>query len=646
MAGEPRGELAEAIAKVAVEKAVALLGKGETIFWEVSPQGSVICPDLTTGMDADEPTNVILVNASDNVSNSHMKYWRNVAEIFDSKSRLDSPPAVLNLVFKSAIKPELIGLTAALCDATHLVDRDAEHGPDITRWLEANHPSAPSTKSGKEARVREAVSPTSSRYDPSFAAALDSLTATLAGRLYVKNTSLDPLWSLVRQDYVSRAARPVRAARTTMLRRGLARWLVIEDSIRRDVLRAHLRGKPFLSRDAPTYLEDLGLLMRRMSAPGGPNRYYIPPPVVKGDMVKTVSRDLREAAAFFLNAASGDVDRAVDALMASFQDVPAEMVRAAAQLRAMPGSVKSWHAYVLANWSALCTPEGAYEHLVRCYQDPTMGGQVPASGDTRVWLYDHLVAILRSNRSANNDFGYGAMVSTFKSKAEDPLLKAFFETLIAQLAGRELKTARRWVDGDFRTAAEPGRRGFQEWLAGTKLVSPVIIAAFATALSELLGRVENPEKVNAADLVNRLAYNLWNKLLTHQDFEPLPALIQAAVGAKATRVNAPTIMADLAAKGVQNAGYMSVFAFRDGLISWRSATDSGKAHKRKELSGRARALRFQRGPAGFEERPTAKRLLLVVDGTFDDTDLRVLAEAGWNEIFYPDEMDQLVQAIE
>lgn len=57
-------------------------------------------------------------------------------------------------------------------------------------------------------------------------------------------------------------------------------------------------------------------------------------------------------------------------------------------------------------------------------------------------------------------------------------------------------------------------------------------------------------------------------------------------------------------------------------------------------------LRFQKTSTGFMERPEAKRLLLVVDGTFNDTDIRVLSESGWDNIFYPDEMEKLVMTIE
>src|SRR5689334_541242 len=115
VAGETRGQLAEAIAKVAVERAVGQLGRSETVFWEESPVGSVIRPDLTTGESKDLPTNLVLVNSSESPKESEKKYWRNIGEIFDAKARLSPAPSILSLVFRSAIKPELVNLTAVLC---------------------------------------------------------------------------------------------------------------------------------------------------------------------------------------------------------------------------------------------------------------------------------------------------------------------------------------------------------------------------------------------------------------------------------------------------------------------------------------------------------------------------------------------------
>jgi hypothetical protein len=642
MAGETRGELAEAIAKVSLDRAIARTRRSETVFWEEAPADSVIKPDLTTGKDKDHPSNLILVNASDSPKESEKKYWRNIGEIFDSKSRLKSAPAILNLVFKSQIKPELVTLTAALCDATHLVDRDPAHGPEIVRWLEQNHATAPSKKAGKEELVTNATTRGTDEYDAQFAKAMQHLEKCLATKLYKTRHELLPLWQLVTSDFQARRAQTPRAARVTLLRRGLARWLVFDESVREKVLAAHYGGRPLLEADVPDYATHLGMLHVRIGTG------YIPPAPTKAtdqDMVATTAADLRLAADFFKNAAGHDVKRAAVALIASLSSVPAEMRRASELLRDMTARVHDMHKFVLDNWKRLCDPAGCYALLTQCFTDPTMGGVCSAPSDRRVWLYDHLVAILRSSSERNNDFGYGRLMGFFKQADREGKLRPFLDGIVRTLDPKRKSLAERWIKNTLAGSERPGERGLLEWLKGDKEIGEASIACYAYSLASLLREIKNPKSLDLVDLTGRHAYSLWNKLLTHQDFEPLPELVRAACGSLVKDIDVSTIMADLAERVVQNVGMMRVMAFNGGLICCKSVTDSGKDHKRKELCGRARALRFRKTISGFVQSSESEQLFLVVDGTFDDSDLLVLTEAGWDRIFYPDEMDQLVAAI-
>jgi hypothetical protein len=83
------------------------------------------------------------------------------------------------------------------------------------------------------------------------------------------------------------------------------------------------------------------------------------------------------------------------------------------------------------------------------------------------------------------------------------------------------------------------------------------------------------------------------------------------------------------------------------LINWQSAHHSHTNDKKKELCGRAVALRYSWDSKTntFIPRPGIKKLILVLDGTWKQGDLDALVRAGWDEIFYPDEMDKLAKAI-
>ena len=641
VAGESRGELAEAIAKVAVEEALRKAKSREQVFWEETPDAAAIKPDVTTGYSKNIPSNVILVNASDSPKNSDMKFWRNIGEIFDCKTRLDPRPTVITLFFKSEIKPELIALTSALCDASHLVDRDPNHGAAISAWLEGNHGKAPSKKADKERLVRDALNSKSPRYVREFAIAFRDLVSVVNSKLFVQRRALKPLWDLGRNDLLGRMSCQPREARLTLLRRGVARWLVFDEKTRARVLDAHYRGRGVPRDEVPEYALLLGLLT--LSVAGG----VIPGDLgVRQNMVGTAGTDLRLVAQFFRDAAHGDGPLAREALKGALDGIPDEMRRVAARLRETPMQVAAWQHYAVEHWKSLSTAEGLLDALNQCSIDATMGGSltVPREFESN-WLYEHLVAILRASSGRNNDFGYGALVAHFKSRQTDPAFRRFMEKVIRGLDKPAARGADRWLRETLPGSAEPGRRGFQDWLAGKKDVAQVIVAAFAYALAGQLADVRRVSKVSLSGLVAAHSYGLWNKLLTYPDFEPLPVLVATACGSRVSRVAARTVMADLAERAVQDAGCVTALAFRDGLICWKSVTDAGKDHKRKELTGRARALRFTRNDQGFGARPSAKKLFLVIDGTFDSSDLAVLLESGWDEIFYPDEMDKLVKAI-
>jgi hypothetical protein len=95
---------------------------------------------------------------------------------------------------------------------------------------------------------------------------------------------------------------------------------------------------------------------------------------------------------------------------------------------------------------------------------------------------------------------------------------------------------------------------------------------------------------------------------------------------------------------VQDAG--RVLGIRKGntLICWRSAYGNHAKDKKKELGAKARALRF-RFRSGKAQADDNLRLLLVIDGDFTQQDVDYLLQSGWDEIFYPDEMDKLAKAI-
>jgi hypothetical protein len=461
MSGESRGDLAEAITKTALCLALQEARIGGQIFWEESPDNIPIKPDLTIGQTKNSPTHLLLINASDSPRNSDMKFWRNVCEVFDSKALLSPRPVVMNVVFKSEVKPELLRMANALCDASILVDKIATHGSVLDRWLTQHETVAPSKKEAKADLVESSITKGSADYDAAFAQAVKVLASALAQLLRRKERRiLIPLWELIRLDAKARSALPSRDSRTTMLRRGLARWIVLEPEFRATLARAHLRRKPVPMRYVPEYAKALGIVTVSIGgavlAPGAMQRQSI---------VNSVASDLVDAMKFYRAAAHNDVDRALNALEADLSAAPQEMVQMGQALRLQGARVAGWHAFVKRNWKAVCTPSGCYTLLRSCAADPTMLGAIDAA-PRRNWLYDHLIAILRAGNGAHNDFGYGKLVGKFKADRNGSAFRQFMHTIVQ--SADDKGQSKRWFEKTLPKAAEPGRRGFQDWLEGSK----------------------------------------------------------------------------------------------------------------------------------------------------------------------------------
>ncbi len=90
---------------------------------------------------------------------------------------------------------------------------------------------------------------------------------------------------------------------------------------------------------------------------------------------------------------------------------------------------------------------------------------------------------------------------------------------------------------------------------------------------------------------------------------------------------------------------MDLALIKHTFVNWQSAYGSHTNDKKKELCGRAIGLRYHWNGKAFVPRPGVQKMILVLDGTWKQADLNALLRAGWDEIYYPDEMDQLAKAI-
>jgi hypothetical protein len=583
MAGERKGKTYEAITFVALHLLKNNHKLRGSIFWNKTPDGMTIEPDLIIGRDKDHPTVVFLITHSGSAKNSDMKFWRNMGELAEAKSFVATTPRVYNIAFDAIIKESLKDIQAAAFDG-QLIVGDKPYGSKIQSWVDNNHASLPTKGEDKADEITRIASS-----DKNLRRLITTLASDLGKLIKTRNAPLDGLWKQER----ARSTTPAPIARQTFVRRGLSKLLIFEDL---ELGLSIYRGKRVSASKVPQYAFDLGLVR---NAIGG---------VLPGD---------------------DEVLNAVELL----KDHQIKHIYAAAPLDRMDGWLLTLRNaphllfmgdYVQKNFKGLMNSKTLARALVSLHKDPLAlidPKSAPADWPpATVWLFEYLLELIKLAGGGKNSYGYAQMEREASSypgmpNAGDPVYRINLPDWVHR--NDSLPMPRRVIDG------------------------------LANALSHQIAMIAPADIVKLIkEVASSMQHNIVeSKLVTYRMFQPLLVLLQTDVTGLEPN-NLRTCFAEAAGVGGQ-AGKTTVGQVGKTLINWQSVTAQGRDHKKKELCGRAIGLRYSWDSSSrfFILRPDVKKLILVVDGTWRQKDLDALARAGWDHIFYPDEMDQLAAAI-
>ena len=171
-----------------------------------------------------------------------------------------------------------------------------------------------------------------------------------------------------------------------------------------------------------------------------------------------------------------------------------------------------------------------------------------------------------------------------------------------------------------------------------------VLAAVCSVLSSRVTKISSSKwKEYVTKSANSYLTNILETKLAHRGIDPVRILLETLVG-RVDRGRIRTCFAEHAMLGGQ-VGKVEATVVKHTLLKWQSCTDKGRDHKKKELCGQAVGLRYMWSGSCFEQRNGIQKLVLILDGTWRQEDLAALYRAGWDEIFYPDEMDKLAKAI-
>ena len=584
MAGERKGISYEAIVQVALNSLAARGKLSGSVFWNERPEVMSIEPDFTVGKDKNSPDVVFLVTHSGSTKESDKKFWRNLGELVEAKVRLPRAPRVYSIAFDSAIKNDLKLLQDAVFDGQLIVAEAASYGPELLAWVEANHKTLPKRGVDKARRLAELL-----ETDRVLAAHVTSLAKDIVRLIRRVRPELDSLWQRER----SRKRVRVPTSRETFVRRGLSKLLVFDDL---ELALKFYRTRRARKGTIPDYAFTLGLATRSISGAAPADSDVLS--VVDLLTDKQIGRIIEQS----------PIERLSESIGA---------------LRSL-GHFQRVGEYVLKHRKKLVDAKSLSRILAKLHRDPK-SVSIDDSSDASwtpdtVWLFEYLLEILRLASGSANGYGYAKLEQDVaRMRGTPPAGDRAYRIVLPD-----------WVH----------RRG-QEQLDGK------LLDAFSQSIAARLVSISESE---LREVVSRAPETLARHLVevkigTYRLFEPLFCLLKAE-SPKARRVRIQSCFAGYAGLGGQ-ASKTSLAQVGSTLVNWQSAHGSHTNDKRKELCGRAPALRYEWSASRREFVPRAgvSRLLLIVDGTWTQSDLDSLAAAGWDGIFYPDEIDKLVEEI-
>ena len=283
-------------------------------------------------------------------------------------------------------------------------------------------------------------------------------------------------------------------------------------------------------------------------------------------------------------------------------------------------NISGWQAtykWIIENYGALSTPSGMWTSLQQVYADPiaTLKGYVsPELAPTDHWLFSSIIMLLRTETGRKDGYGYAQLG-----------MESGHSYAIGALAGVTIAP----------------------YLQRKADLESNILQGIAKVFSFHLERIGKIKCAQLADsAVATSALSTFNfKLMNYRHYNPVDWPVCDRLESEGfsfdTSARHPSFLSESGRGTTTSTGNIISVNGGQCWIKCQSAYD-GRIDKRKELCGRIGAMKLCYTPDELARR----KFYLVIDGFFDDSDLVLLDRAGWDGIFYFDELDKLIESIE
>jgi hypothetical protein len=593
MAGEKKAKMYESVAAIALH--LALTPKF-TVHREVCLPGVAVRTDILVKSKTGHQIVAVLVTHSGSEVDFHKKFARDSAELIQLIAADGGASEVAYVLFDDYVLPALRSIIASTFSATVAVS-DFGNRKALFNFCEQELEKlgAPVGHLDKTLTNEDVVA---------------LCGKSIKDQLLLKSFG-EYLWKIIRSGanktaFTSVAAAfvqkrktiPVRkSTKQTRVRRGLGKLLLFNAAERKLVY----AGQALVG--SYTWLPSLGLGKAVLSV-GAKTRWRVTDMEIVGSsadkLIGVTSLLAQEVIEQCLAGARAKTDLYVQRLRNS------DYLAAAME-------------YVVRNYNALATADGMKKALksVAANSSSSLQDKGLAQSVRWHWLYTYLVALFKAHSKKKQGFG---------------------TSVIAKLSGERRFRMQNSILSNLE---------YESGIFPEELFKPL-----AHALSTQLKEIKPAEvrKLHQDVVKQQLVNELEDKLVCHGLEHPLRQLIEMSLSAQGRPYMIQRVrLAQAVGAGAEgNAGLTSVVVSGKTLIWWRAA--HGRNHvndKTKELESKILGWRlaFDTKARRYSVSSKFQKAILVIDGDFQRQDLMSLTRAGWDEIFYPDEMDKLAKAI-
>lgn len=598
MADEILGSAYEVITEIALRDYSTVPQKGEEVFSQKMPKELGIIPDLTVGEKLEHPRILIQIHHTMAEMASQKKFWRNIGEFVDARLALGPDTKIATITFDSGQKRKLSAASDHLLDGFLEVDR-ASFGAellDFAKVLETEFRKGKVPEGARLAHTQKLLTGRTAtlRAMKAFGNALDLCLK--------KASTAGANWFQVYREIQKKRPKPrIPTAKVTTLRRALGRLLPVEDEAHLRRLLHSVRKKS--TADWPQFLISIGIAKKCL----GGAKFVLP----------SLSGKKQESdPAFEIHRMLECFDDAtIVSLWRRLRTTTTSLKQACTSIAAT-GELPAFHSFVLDHLHELTSTDGMRRALQDCFDDPGTvlkeTVRIKDSGLHGVWIFEYVMTLIKTRTGKQQGYGY---------------------TRLAADSGQHI------------LASAPGLV-LSPFLQRRKKLPKEILAGISRALALKLKQIDKKWITNNASKINdSVLQGLFeDKIYKTSSFDPILALLEIKLG-KAL-IGLPTrhstFLTDVIGAGAATCDALVADNVR---ILWQAAFAGGVDHKTKELVGRIGMLRVAHSKDGKAKPSGFEKFHLVIDGLWTDEQIGRLASAGFDGIYYVDEIDELAKAL-